>query len=179
MLPLLMALGSCNGDTIPPQSAPPPVAARPAPRPPLPPPPVSLAEAALTPGDWRYSTDRELTQASFGPASGPPEFSFTCELASRTITLSRHGETAGPAYIRILADNQSRLLDARSDPSGTIASLPATDLLLDAIAFTKGSFAEETTGLATLHLPAWAEVSRVIEDCRGPALQPGPPSPPF
>ncbi|MGE5953581.1 MAG: hypothetical protein ACM308_08200 [Qipengyuania vulgaris] len=38
--------------------------------------------------------------------------------------------------------------------------------LLDAMALTKGRFAVETPGLPTLYLPAWAEVTRVIEDCR-------------
>jgi len=41
--------------------------------------------------------------------------------------------------------------------------LPA---LLDAMALSKGRFAVELEGEAALYLPAWAEVSRVIEDCR-------------
>ena len=46
------------------------------------------------------------------------------------------------------------------------ATLAANDPLLDAMAVTRGRFAVETPGLSTLYLPPWAEVSRVIEDCR-------------
>lgn len=42
----------------------------------------------------------------------------------------------------------------------------ADDPILDAMAITKGRFAIETPGLPTLYIPAWVEVSRVIEDCR-------------
>jgi len=44
--------------------------------------------------------------------------------------------------------------------------LSARDPLLDAIAFSRGRFALEAAGLETLYLPAWPELSRVIEDCR-------------
>mgnify|MGYP006891167444 CR=1 FL=1 len=47
----------------------------------------------------------------------------------------------------------------------TWSYLNATDPLLDAMALTKGRFAVEV-GAAKLYLPSWAEVSRVIEDCR-------------
>ena len=40
------------------------------------------------------------------------------------------------------------------------------DPLLDAMAVTRGRFAVETTGLSTLYLPPWAEVTRAIESCR-------------
>ncbi|MDG2003332.1 MAG: hypothetical protein P8J20_08375 [Novosphingobium sp.] len=45
-------------------------------------------------------------------------------------------------------------------------TLPASDPLLDAMAFSRGRFAVETAGLPTLYVPSWPEVSRVIEDCR-------------
>ena len=44
--------------------------------------------------------------------------------------------------------------------------LAPDDPLLDAMAITKGRFAVAAPGEPTLYLPAWAEVSRVIEDCR-------------
>lgn len=58
-----------------------------------------------------------------------------------------------------------------SDPtlgggSWLVVSLPAGDPLLDAIAFSRGRFALEAAGLPTLYLPAWPELSRVVEDCR-------------
>jgi hypothetical protein len=44
--------------------------------------------------------------------------------------------------------------------------VPAQDPLLDAMAFSKGRFAVESAGLATLYVPPYPEVTRVIEDCR-------------
>lgn len=46
------------------------------------------------------------------------------------------------------------------------ARVSANDPFLDAMAITKGRVAIETEGMQTLYLPAWPELSRVIEDCR-------------
>jgi hypothetical protein len=52
-------------------------------------------------------------------------------------------------------------------PSQQLAvSLVTRDPLLDAIAFSRGRFMVEVPGTATLYLPAWPEVARVVEDCR-------------
>ena len=55
---------------------------------------------------------------------------------------------------------------ARSPAGWLVVVLSARDPLLDAIAFSRGRFALEAAGLETLYLPAWPELSRVIEDCR-------------
>ena len=47
-----------------------------------------------------------------------------------------------------------------------LVTVMATDPLLDAMALSKGRFAVEVEGEATLILPSHAEVSRVVEDCR-------------
>lgn len=46
------------------------------------------------------------------------------------------------------------------------ADLDPNDTLFDAMAITKGRFAVGVEGMRTLYLPAWVEISRVIEDCR-------------
>jgi hypothetical protein len=71
--------------------------------------------------------------------------------------------------MRVRAESGDRLLDAV--PGGgqlptLVARLSAHDPFLDAIAFSKGRFAVEVQGLDPLYLPAWPEVTRVIEDCR-------------
>jgi hypothetical protein len=71
--------------------------------------------------------------------------------------------------MRVLTEFQDRALDAmpaRSDPPTIAARIPTHDPLLDAMAFSKGRFAVEIGGLPTLYAPSWAEVTRVIEDCR-------------
>jgi hypothetical protein len=52
-------------------------------------------------------------------------------------------------------------------PAEATVTLPASDRALDAIAYSRGRISVEAPGAARLILPVWAEVSRVIEDCRG------------
>jgi hypothetical protein len=42
----------------------------------------------------------------------------------------------------------------------------AYDPLLDAMAFSRGRVGLSALSLPTLIVPAWAEVARVVEDCR-------------
>ena len=49
----------------------------------------------------------------------------------------------------------------------TMAELAASDPLLDAIAFSRGRFAVDVPGTAPVYVPAYPEITRVVEDCRG------------
>ncbi len=92
-----------------------------------------------------------------------------CTRASGQIALVRIHEASGPVPMRILTETQDRVLTATpaGSPLPTVfAQLPARDSLLDAMAISRGRFAVEVSGMQTLYLPAWPEVSRVIEDCR-------------
>ena len=40
------------------------------------------------------------------------------------------------------------------------------EYMLDRIAFSRGRFAVQTTGLTSLAIPIWPEFTRVVEDCR-------------
>lgn len=126
-------------------------------------------DAPRTPGDWSYAANIGGGAAQYRAPGGETLFSLGCDRATGTVSLFRFGGAAGPVPMRILTETATRLLDAR--PAGgpapaLAASLAARDPLLDAMALSKGRFAVETAGLPTLHLPSWAEVSRVIEDCR-------------
>jgi hypothetical protein len=55
---------------------------------------------------------------------------------------------------------------ANVEPAALAIELDPRDRLLDQMAFSKGRFTLDISGLSTLVLPAWAEVGRVIEDCR-------------
>jgi hypothetical protein len=167
-LALPALLGSCTAGAPAPQSAPPPRPAPPPPPPPSPPAPPAPAnwiDAPQTSGSWRYSADGRRTVARFGTSEGEEDFALSCEPVARTITLTRKGAATPPAYIRILTETQTRLLDAETSPVVT-TSLGASDPLFDAMALSRGRFAVETSGLATLYLPSWAELTRVVEDCR-------------
>lgn len=168
-----LALAGCASQ---PRPAPgPPVLAPP--RPPLPrpsaplpapsPPPADWRDAPRTPGDWRWSNAGGRSLASYGPA-GAPVLTLACDGPGRTVTLFRSwaAPQAGPLTITATSARRMFTASAISAPSGVAVTLPATDPILDAMAFSRGRFMVETAGMPTLYLPSWPEVSRVIEDCR-------------
>lgn len=166
----LLAVAAC----VPRPRPAPPVQTRPAPRPMSAPPPPALApanwlDAPQTPGDWRYRSENGRTMAVFGGEATEGDFVIRCDPGARAILLMRALKTTSPVAMRIRAETAERLLDARPDggaPPYVTASLAANDRLLDAMALSKGRFAVEVPGAPTLYLPSWAEVTRVIEDCR-------------
>jgi hypothetical protein len=70
--------------------------------------------------------------------------------------------------MEILTETAQRALNAANQPEvgGVAATLTPGDPLLDAMALSKGRFAVAVDGAGMLIVPSWAEVSRVIEDCR-------------
>ncbi|AKM06567.1 hypothetical protein [Pelagerythrobacter marensis] len=157
-----------------PAPEPTPVPPSPAPSPAPTPPPVAQPvyenwmDAPATPGDWHLRTTDGRSQAVFGPASSEAAFALTCNPAQRAITLTRAGSAGGEATMHIRTETRQRTLSAsiagRELPT-IAATLPANDPLLAAMAFSKGRFAVETPSLPTLYIPAWPEMTRVIEDC--------------
>lgn len=124
-------------------------------------------DAPVTPGDWAYAAQGGgATQASFGSGPGAPRLTLRCDVATRRVALARMGGFSGPVQLRIRTETAERLLEARASGGGVTVELVASDPLLDAIAFTKGRFAVEAAGQETLYVPAFPEISRVIEDCR-------------
>lgn len=147
----------------------PPVQARPTPAPvPAPPPapaPANWLDAPQTPGDWSYRTETGGGIAQF-TSSTIPIFVMRCDAAAGAVVLTHLGASFGPEQMTIRTESQSRTLSATSSNSDGSSRLLASDRLLDAIALSKGRFAVEIPSARTLYLPSWAEVTRVIEDCR-------------
>lgn len=130
---------------------------RPAPVPPSPEPSrPAEREAPLTQGDWSYSAATDGSAASFGLA-GAPLFTLRCDSGRRQVSLS---VPPGARPLRVQTSFGQRQL-----PAG--AALAAADPLLDEIVFSRGRFAVEAEGAATLIMPTWPEPARVVEDCRG------------
>ena len=67
----------------------------------------------------------------------------------------------------VRTSSTARSLSAGAGTDGASASLPASDPLVDAMGYSRGRFIVETAPLPPLVVPAWAEVLRVAEDCRG------------
>ena len=129
----------------------------------------SWMDAPRTPGDWSYSEVSGGTIANYGVTEAGPRFSIGCMTNSRRVVLIRH-EISGepPSVFSIMTETANRTLPAKraKEADAISQTLDPRDPLLDAMALTKGRFAVETPDSPTLYLPAWAEVTRVIEDCR-------------
>lgn len=154
---------------------PPPPSAPPAPTPP--PPPVAVAPdkpwdvAPLTPGDWRYEKLGSDSIASFGGPSGSRVAVLRCDRASRQIGFSVDGAAVTQAVVVTIRTTSGTLTWSGSAGAGNAplitVSRPASDKGFDWIAYSRGRVSVEIQGLQRLILPIWAEVSRVLEDCRG------------
>ena len=165
----LALLASCVG--APAQRAPAPA---PAPRPAavahpaLPsPPPADWQDRATTAGDWRYQADGAGSAALFGADVQSSLFIIRCDRATRRISLLRPGPAQAAMTVRT---SYGAVNWPASAASGTIpatqAIRAASDATLDQMAYSRGRFAVEVQATETLVLPSWAEVSRVVEDCR-------------
>ncbi|MDE2619184.1 MAG: hypothetical protein KGL54_03365 [Sphingomonadales bacterium] len=163
----LLLLGGCVGPTGAPPPAPPPSVPRPAPTAqPATPPPADWRDAPQTAGTWRWSAATGRSTASYGLPAASPVASLSCTSPGETI-LWTSSEAAGPVPLVVTTTSTRRLLTAEPVAGGGVAVLlPARDPLLDAMAFSRGRFMIEVAGFPALYLPAWPEVSRVIEDCR-------------
>ena len=131
-------------------------------------------DAPRTPGNWTYSSEqvagRRYASAEYASANGEVLVRMMCSPGGN-MSLQRYADPRGAfdRFMTIRTETTTRSLRAPVDPEGQrmfAAVVPARDPLLDAMALTKGRFALELTGAPTLYLPAWAEVTRVIEDCR-------------
>ncbi|SOB86505.1 hypothetical protein SAMN06297144_1611 [Sphingomonas guangdongensis] len=157
-----LTLGGCIPRNAPPPPA--PAAPRPVPRPvPAPPPPPASSDWrdwAITPGTWSYRAEGGGSVASFGLPGAAPVVSLRCDRANGQVVLARGGSAGSSLTVR--TSTLTRALAAQ----GGVAQLPARDPLLDAIGFSRGRFVVEAPPLAPAAIPAWAEILRVVEDCR-------------
>lgn len=124
-------------------------------------------DAPQTAGVWRYSKQVRYTEAVFIGAGNLPLARLRCLTESPTINLSLRDSGNPRPTVTIRTQTASRALPGGGSAGGEmLVALSPNDPLLDAMAFARGRFAIETEGSEPLYPPSWAEVSRVIEDCR-------------
>ena len=148
---------------------PPPQAPAPAPAAPPPAQPVSgdWTEWPLAQGDWVYRAENRGSIASFGPRNMAASFSIRCDQDRKQLILSRAGAAANTgAQMTLRATSGQQSYPVRNSGGYAVISVPVTDYMMDRIAFSRGRFAVETTGIASLAIPTWPEFTRVVEDCR-------------
>lgn len=126
-------------------------------------------DAPATPGTWRYEINAGGPVAVFIGSQGTGEFVMSCNRPVGEVSFWRAGQSPTPLIMTIRSETAARsfrVVQAEDTNPYLTTRVAGRDPLLDAMALSKGRFAVETQGLPTLYLPAWAEVSRVIEDCR-------------
>jgi len=164
----LVLLASC---VAPPQQqpAPPPPPPQPAPAPEPAPPPASMEwhDRPVAAGNWSYRPDGGGTVALYGVAGAAPLLTVRCDIATKRVSFTRPGAAQGAMTIRTSYGAMAWPATASAGAAPqTAATRAASDPALDQIAYSRGKFAVEVAGLPSLILPNWAEISRVIEDCR-------------
>lgn len=171
---LLTLLAGCVSTPAPPPAPPP----RQTPPPPPPPPP---SPAPVPRGDWQdwpasrgawvYRQDSRGSIALFGTPDTGAQLMIRCDTTARGLYLSRAGAVAAgsaPMTIRTSAQTSSHIVrNTGGQPPYVALDLTPRDPLLDRMAFSRGRFVLEVAGLPTLVVPAWPELTRVVEDCRG------------
>ncbi|MBN8808197.1 MAG: hypothetical protein J0I47_08165 [Sphingomonas sp.] len=165
VLALSIAVVTLAGCVAPPAPvAPPRVVVAPPPVPVVAPVPPPLAadwnDWPFTPGDWRYLQQPGATVGRFETA-GQAALTLICDRFTRLVRLT--GIAPAPATIRTTSLTRV-VAPGTGEPALVFA---ANDPLLDAIAFSRGRFVVEQAGRAPLVLRPYAEIGRVIEDCRG------------
>jgi len=162
-----LIVAGCASKPAPPRPAPKPVVM------PQPAPTSPIAQGAdwrdwaVTRGDWVYRVDARGSVAVFGAGGGDALLTLRCDRMAGMVSVSRAGAVAAPLTLR--TSSLARTVTVQSTgatPAYVAAQLTPRDPLLDAMAFSRGRFIVEQPGATTLVVPAWAEVGRVIEDCR-------------
>lgn len=158
-------------------------APQPAPPPPPPvaaPPPPNLSvdwrDWPVAAGDWSYRTVDGGSIASYGTPGAAAQLSIRCEMANHSISVSRAASGTAEQIVGQMTvhtsfgDAQWPVVAGLAPGANTpyaIATRAAADGTFDMMAYSRGRFAIEAPGTQPISVPVWAEVSRVIEDCRG------------
>ena len=169
-----LSLGGCVGSPPAPVAAPAPTPApTPQPQPTAAPTqavtPVydNWMDAPQTPGDWSFRLIPTGALAQFGTDPANPLFGLECVKATGQVLMHAPRVNGGALLLR--TESVDRTLDPANLPGGPSYAryvVSARDPLLDAMAFSKGRFAALVSGGPAYYLPAWPEVTRVVEECR-------------
>ncbi len=123
-------------------------------------------------GEWVYRQDERGSIALFGEAGRDALFVLRCDTPRRRIFMSRAGEiwNADSVGMTVLTSSGRKTFTVRKTggtPAYVAVELDPREPHLDAMAFSRGKFLVTLAGRPNLVIPAWAEVGRVVEDCRG------------
>jgi len=129
--------------------------------------PVDLDTVTPITGTWSYRAISGGSESGFIGAAATVRLKMRCNRGARTVSIIRTDVPAAAPSLTIWTSTLSRSVPARFlATKELVADMPATDPLLDAIAFSRGRLATAAAGAPMVAVPAWPEIDRVIEDCR-------------
>ncbi len=124
----------------------------------------------LAAGDWVYRKDDRGSIALFGVPGQDALVTLRCDSVRQRIYLARADIAAKGTGTFSIRSSSSRKDFAAQSTGAPLPYLAAEivpgDPILDAIVYTRGRFALETSGQSPLAIPSWSEIARVVEDCR-------------
>lgn len=127
----------------------------------------------LTSGDWVYRRDERGSIALFGSPNGDALVTLRCDTARGRIYLSRagvlNGYGNGSGTMTIRSSSTLKQFPATStggNPPYVAVEIMPSDPILDAMIYSRGRIALETQPQLSIAIPNWAEIGRVVEDCR-------------
>ena len=118
-------------------------------------------------GTWSWVQTADGSEASFAGADTKPQVTIHCTRVTRRITISK-ASSAPAAVLGIWTSSQVKNLPASFNAAtGKVSAVVAAfDPLLDALSTSRGRIGFAMPGSVPLVLPPWAEIARVVEDCR-------------
>lgn len=127
-----------------------------------------LSAATPIAGSWSYAATADGSEATFANESGFPQLIVHCTRATRRVSIAKPASAAAP-LINVWTSSQTRNVPASFNPAtGRLTiEFEANDSLLDALSNSRGRLGFTVSPQPSLVVPAWAEVARVVEDCRG------------
>jgi hypothetical protein len=126
-----------------------------------------LSTATPIAGSWSYAAAPDGSEAVFANSTGSPQLFVHCVRATRRISISRPATAAAPS-LSVWTSSLERSVPSSFNPATGRLTIEITnyDALLDAIVSSRGRVAYTVGTQPALVVPPWAEVARVIEDCR-------------
>ena len=118
-------------------------------------------------GNWSYVRTADGSEATFLDSANRVQLGIHCTRTARTVTVFKPASAAAP-FLNVWTSGQQRMAPSAFNPAtGRLsATIKAWDGLLDAMVFSRGRIAVGVSGGVAVVVPSWAEISRVVEDCR-------------
>ena len=126
-----------------------------------------ISTATPIEGGWTYAATGDGSEARFTNAASAVQLTVHCSRATRRVSIAKAAGAAAP-LLNVWTSSLTRSVPSAFNPAtGRLTiDLAPYDPLLDAMAMSRGRVGFSVGAEPALVLPVWAEISRVIEDCR-------------